>query len=295
MDMNTGVRAPFYKLAVRTMSKQPAGFTVVETMVVLAVTGALFVAIATTLSGRQNAAEFTHAIQSIQSQIQQTIDQVSQGFYPNQSNFICTNGAGTVQLSAGSNMQGTNQDCVFLGKVIQFAVKDTNPEIYQVYTIAGLRNATAGAASPFSNASPTVLGVSGDYTSYSTARSLEYGLTAVWAKSVSTGATIGSVGFLMEPGSLVSSSTSGYASGSQQVDLVALPGTDLHQFVSQAVPLIETALRDPSLAADAPIPSGGVQICFASGGTNQSGLLTIGGSGRQLLVKLDIKSNKTCT
>lgn len=270
------------------------GFTVVETMIVLVVTGALFIAIAATLAGRQNAAQFTHAIQSIQSQIQQTINQVSAGFYPNQDNFTCTNGGGNVQLSAGANAQGTNQDCVFLGKVMQFDVQNTTPEQYQVYTVAGLRSATAGATSPFQSADPTVVGVGGNYTNYSTAVALEYGLTTLWVKAA--GNTIGSVAFLMEPGDLVSSSTTGYNSGSQQIDLIPLPGTSIGQSLSQAVPAIESALRDTTLTADAPInPSGGIQICFVSGGTNQSGLITIGGSGRQLLVTLAVKTNRACT
>lgn len=290
MGMSIGVRGVRF-MAFRL---RPAnGFTIVETMVVLAVTGALFVAIAATLSGRQNAAEFTHAIQSVQSQIQQTINQVSQGFYPNENNFICTNGAGVAQLNSGTNTQGTNQDCVFLGKVMQFGVQGTDPELYQVYTIAGLRNATAGVGSPFVTSSPTVVGVGGNYADYSTSRALEYGLTTLWVKA--GGNTMGAVGFLMEPGSLSTTSTSGYNSGSQQVDLIPLPGTSLGQDFSQAATSINTELNDATLTADAPInPSGGVQICFVSGGTNQSGLITIGGSGRQLLVKLDIKSNKSC-
>ena len=279
-----------------------SGFTIVETMVVLVVTGALFVAIAATLAGRQNAAQFTHAIQSVQSQLQQTIDQVSAGFYPTQDNFICADNAGSVQITAGSNSQGTNQDCVFLGKVIQFGVQNTDPEQYQVYTIAGLRTATAGATSPFQSASPTVIGVSGSYATYSTTQALEYGLTTLWIRSnknstcTAANCSIGAIGFLMEPGDLVSSSTTGYSSGAQQIDLVPLPGTGLAQSTSQAVPYIESTLSDTTLTADAPInPSNGVQLCFVSGGTNQSGLITIGGSGRQLLVTLSIKTNKTCT
>jgi hypothetical protein len=42
-------------------------------------------------------------------------------------------------------------------------------------------------------------------------------------------------------------------------------------------------------------PTGGVFICFVSGGTNQSGLIKIGSNARLLSVTLDIKSNKTCS
>ena len=276
------------------------GFTIVETMIVLAITGLLFVIIAASLGSRQNAAQFTRAIQSVQSQLQQTIDQVSAGFYPNQSNFSCSAGAGSVQFAAAASGQGTNMDCVFLGKVIQFQVAGSDPEQYQIYSIAGLRNATIGASSPFSATGPRVVGIGGNYADYSTAKFLQYGLTTLWVRS--GGNTMGAVGFLMEPGSLSSGSTTGYNSGAQQIDLVPIRSTALNQNMTQSVTGIENSgsgsggLNDPLLSTSAPInPAGGVQICFVSGGTNQSGLITIGGSGRQLLVKLDIRSNRTCS
>ncbi len=294
--MNAGARTGY-------LERRSAGFTVFETMIVLAVTGALFVIIAATLSGRQNAAEFTHAIQSIQSQIQQVIDQSAEGFFPDQ-NVSCSAGAGTLLFAAGG-AQGANEPCVFLGKVIQFGVHGTNPEQYQIYTIGGLRAATAGAGSPFQNANPTVVAVGGNYAGYSSARPLEYGLTVAWVRSdLNSGCTvascsIGAVGFLMEPGDFGSSS--GYNSGAQQVDLVPIRTTNINQTLQQVVTGIESSsagaggLRDPNLGASAPInPSSGVQICFVSAGTNQSGLITIGSAGRQLLVQLQIKSNKTC-
>lgn len=270
------------------------GFTIVETMIVLAITGALFIAIAATLAGRQNSAEFNHAIQTVQAQIQQTVNQVSAGFYPSNSNFTCAASGSAVIFSSGTSGQGSNQDCIFLGKVLQFRVQGTAPEVFQTYTVAGLRGPTVGATSPFQNVSPTVVGVGNNYTNYSTASELEYGLTTVWMKS--GGANIGAVGLMMEPGSLNTASVSGYNSGAQQIDLIPLPGTSLGQQINQAVISITNSLRDVNLTADAPInPAAGVQICFASGGTNQSGLITIGGSGRQLLVTLDIRSNRTCS
>ncbi|HVU59893.1 MAG TPA: hypothetical protein VHC98_03605 [Candidatus Saccharimonadales bacterium] len=289
--MYTDVRRRVVGGAGRALGR--GGFTIVETMIVLAVTGALFVAIAATLSGRQNAAEFTHAIQSIQSQLQQTVDQVSQGFYPNSSNFTCTASGSTLQIAAGTNGQGTNNGCVFLGKVVQLGVHGSDPEQYQVYTIAGLQSAMAGATSPFQTAYPTVVGVSGDYDTYATVGTLEYGLTTAWMKS--NGNTIGAFGVLMEPGASGSGAT-GYGNAIQQVDLIPIRASALDQTPAQAATAINNALRDTTLTTDAPInPSGGVQICFASAGTNQSGLITIGGSGRQLVVSLSIKGNQTCS
>lgn len=290
--MNKG--APRGRSSTAAYIRRAGGFTIIETLVVLTVTGALFIAIAATLSGRQNEAQFVHAIQSVQSQIQQTINQVGAGFFPT-VDLGCADGATNLTFSGGGT-QGTNDQCVFLGKVMQFGVHGTDPEQYQTYIIAGLRSANTGVTSPFQNAKPTVVGIAstGNYSDYSTATSLQYGLKTLWVHV--NGASIGAVGFLMEPGDFASNS--GYNSGAQPVDLVPIPGTNVDQTMTQAVGLINgsTGLNDPNLNSDAPInPDSGVQICFVSGGTDQSGLITIGGSGRQLLVKLDIKGNQTCS
>jgi type II secretory pathway pseudopilin PulG len=294
-------RGPAAWSRVRLLVGTAAGFTIVETMIVLAVTGGLFVVIASTLAGRQNEAEFQHSIQVVEAHIQQTIDQVTAGFYPNNSDFSCDASSGSLSFSAGSNTQGTNvQDlntgCVFLGKVMQFRVNNTDPEEYRTYTVAGLLGATsgAGAGSPFAAAKPKVVGWASNYDTYSTVGRLEYGLTTVWMRTAST--DIGAVAFLMEPGSLDANSSNGFSGGKQQVDLIPLPGTSLSDQIDTAVGHIESELNDANLSANAPInPDAGVQICFASGGTNQSGLITIGSSGRQLRVNLDIKSNNNCT
>ena len=264
------------------------GFTIVETMIVLAVTGALFVVIAATLSGRQNEAEFIHAINDAKAQIQQVINQVSAGYYPDYNDIGCTVSGTTLNISSPSNVaQGTNKQCVFLGSVIQFAVGQTSPEPYRVYTVAGIRcnpqtaNCTSSTGSPFQNVDPTV----GDF-SYSTG-ALEYGLT-----SLKFGSSTGAVGFLMEPGSLSTiPSVDGYNPGAQPVDLVTV-NSGLGQTSSSDVSSINTSLQSPSLVTN---PVSGWQICLVSGGTNQSGLITIGSSAGTLQVTLSVKGDKTCT
>lgn len=286
------------------------GFTIVETMIVLAVTGALFVAIAASLTGRQNSAEFTHAIQSVQSQLQQIIDQVPDGNFPDQQVGCIAGAGGSSLVFSTGGTQGTNTPCIFLGKVVQLHVHNAgglSTEQYQVYTIAGLNNLQGSAAAPFAAVKPTVVQVGGNYAAYSTAVDLEYGLQTVWMRSdnnpacTSQACSIGAVGFLMEPGQAGNTGT-GYSSGAQQIDLIPIRTTALNQDLSTAVTGIQYpkpglgGLQDQNLLTAAPInPVSGVQICFASGTTNQSGLITIGSSGRQLAVKLSIKSgNALC-
>ncbi len=271
-----------------------AGFTIFETMIVLAVTAALFAVIAVTLGGRQNDAEFTHAIQDVQSQIQQVINQVSAGFYPNTQDFQCASNGNSIIISNGSNQQGTNQGCVFLGKVIQFDVNNTDPEEYMVYTIAACNpSPLVGCATPpvpsdFTAVDPQI--VNFQYTS--TTGMLEYGLTTYPLSAVnSIGTSLGAVGFLMELGNL-NSASGNYNSGTQQVDLVTIGNTSTGLSSANAIKTINDSLDTNQYTVD---PSSGVQVCFVSNGTDQSGLITIGGSGRQLLAELQIKSNRTCS
>jgi prepilin-type N-terminal cleavage/methylation domain-containing protein len=278
-----------------------AGFTIVETMIVLAVTAVLFALIAGTLGQRQDEAEFRHAIQDVQTQIQQVINQVSVGFYPNDTTFSCTSSGNTIDVRSGSSPQGTNKGCVFLGKVIQFGI-GSNPEQYQVYTVAAVNppiTNTPSSPQAFSSIDPTIA-TNSQVPIALTTGNLEYNLTTenpshsnamTYSQSGLT-YPIGAIGFFIELGSLNSLNTNTYESGSQPVDLVAIKGTQLHP--TQVIRDIDSGLQMSNNSGIVVSPSGGVSICFVSGSTNQSGLLSIGTSGRQLLVKLDILGDTTC-
>ena len=110
-------------------SHKASGFTIIETLIVLTVSGALFVSATYFLSGDQDRTEFTQSIQAVQSQIQQVINEVESGSYANTNNFTCSGTASGPSLTtSGTDAQGSNTGCIFLGKVIQFGVANTSPE-----------------------------------------------------------------------------------------------------------------------------------------------------------------------
>src|SRR5688572_4270761 len=77
-------------LRVRRSLRAPRrGFTVVEVLIVLAITGLLFVSAAVMIAGRQNRTAFEQSVRNIHSQIQAAIDEVIVGHYPNNGNFDC--------------------------------------------------------------------------------------------------------------------------------------------------------------------------------------------------------------
>lgn len=273
--------------------RKNGGFTVVEVMIVLAVTGLLFVSAATAISGRTNKTQFQQSINDIVSALQQNINSTAIGYYPNASNFKCTNNSGSMVITSGTNTAGTNSDCIFLGKAIQFGVTGTDPQQYVTYPIAALRVDTTGEeVHSITTANPAVIYPAAPQTNApndTQTDKLMYGLTvSKMFYNNNTGNTIGSFAVISDL-STYSYSDSKLQSGSQQLILVPISTTGLNDTVASTAGKINQKL------AGSPTATSGVQICFDSGTTDQSGLVTVGGSGgQQLNVTLQIKSGKGC-
>lgn len=269
-------------------SSRVEGFTIVETLIVLAVTGFLFTAAAITISGRQNSTQFTQAVRDIESRLQKTINEVATGYYPNNGSFRCTAGAAPI-ISTGSTGQGSNTGCIFLGKAVQFAVHGTDPQAYNVYSLVGLRANAAGPVTSLAAANPRIINL----PAVIEAEPMPYGLTVVGVHydnanpydPANTSRAIGSIGFV----SRITNPTTQNAT--QQVDLRAIRGTARDQTQGAGIASIES-----NIVANAVVnPANGVQICLRSGSTNQSALMTVGGNGRQLTVSTSIKYTGNCT
>jgi prepilin-type N-terminal cleavage/methylation domain-containing protein len=125
--------------------KKPLGYTIVEVMVVLAVSGVMFLMAVDFINGRQEGASFTNAINSMASDIQDAEEQVQDGRYSDIP--INCNGTSTpITISSGSGSQGSNNECVFVGKLIHFygGLPDSINNI-QVFTLADTINPSSGA------------------------------------------------------------------------------------------------------------------------------------------------------
>lgn len=267
---------------------QAHGFTIVETLAVLAISAGLFVAVAATLSGRQGRTEFAQSMQDVRSQIQQVIDDVGAGSFPDTNNFTCSPGASGPVFASGSGNQGGNTGCMFLGKVIQLDIAGTNdPEEMRVYTLAGLQRDSAGAeTTSYANAKPKVIApttTDAARPDASTKGRLKYGLTTKEAYYGAGNTPVGSIAFLstLSGGPLVSSS--------QSLNVIPITGSTLNASAAAGAQTIENNVATSTMNV-----STGIKICFVSGGTKQSGLITIGGAGRQLSVSLTMMENTTC-
>jgi type II secretory pathway pseudopilin PulG len=282
------------------------GFTIVETMIVIAVMGALFLSAALLIGGKQNQVAFEQAVKDTQDDIQQVASAANSGFYNYKSDFSCTAPGSHLALTkSASSKQGQNGDCILLGEAMQFALVGTGgtteAQAYKVIPIAGKRDNGGELA----NAAATAVMPSGhhghsgsNFPDASQTNPLSHGIEAVWmCYQVSSGDCkahpIGAFAFVS---SLGSRKDGKLQSGSQHLMLIPIPhsAASTNPFFTQSKDVaraIDTHLGDASTPHN---PSGGVRICFASGATNKSDLVTVGGGGRALSVTSSIKDGRKC-
>lgn len=269
--------------------KKPGGFTIVETLIVLAVTGLLFVSAVLLINGRQARTQFQTSINNLAQQVQQVINETQSGYYTGSNSFSCTSSAGSVTLSAGSAVNG---QCVFVGKVLQFGTA-ADPSQLVTYPVVGSK----GTNTTIAATNPVAVYDSASGVDASSVLNMQYGLTPVgsggsWGmyyNGVAANQT-GAMGFLAGDSSgnfaSLDASGAGYSSGSQQVSLYAVKNTQPDMDKPSMVSAINAHAPLPNL-----VPATSVSVCVASGSTNQSGRLTVSSS---LAVTLKIYGSTTC-
>lgn len=245
------------------------GYTIVEVMIFLAVSGALLVSALMLVGGQQRKTEFSQAVREIENVVQDIINDVSTGYYSRPSDFTCVNDGGTVKITPGANALGTNKDCMFVGRLIQFAVAGTDKEGYSTFTTVGLRQLGDTIVENLTDANPTILGSS------TQKHTLKYGLKAK-KMTCCSGANIGVVGFFASL-----DGSGGTSGGSQHTDLRAYSASALDQ----------TEIANTLVVSDLVVAGAdGVIICFESSGTDQHANLIIGGNNRQTSTQLEIEN-----
>jgi prepilin-type N-terminal cleavage/methylation domain-containing protein len=267
-----------YKSTRRLVGHQ-SGFTIIETLVVIAVSGLLLVSAVLVVAGKQRKVEFNQAAQDMQSVIQQVLSETSAGHYSNAGDFSCSANSGGVTINNGTTEQGSNTNCIFLGRAIQFGNAGKADE-YVVHTIAGFQ----GNDGTLVSARPTAI----DRDSARQIDTVRNGLEVVKMRYVdgATSGPISGVAFLQGLGKI--DANNNIVSGSQQMSVVPLvnSGSAPSADISDVVNAIDNNLNDTT-----PVnPDGGVQICLASGGSDLWAQITIGSKGGNNSATLSYKS-----
>lgn len=125
--------------------KRPPGYTIIEVMIVLAVSGVMFIIAATFISGKEARTAFTEGTNDFNSQLQSIISQVVDGQFSDVA-LTCTAGAG-LSFNTGAAEGGTAAPCVFVGKFLHFS-ENGDPNKYEVFSLAGGRNVTSLTGPP---------------------------------------------------------------------------------------------------------------------------------------------------
>lgn len=140
------------------MKRLSPGFTIIEVLIALAITGLLLTTASLVLKGQSTETTFQQSLRDIDTKIQTTVKAISNSLYPNTSQYTCStvSGKATLTKEAGSGT-GTNKDCLFLGKAFQVVLGEGTIKIYSVLgsrTTVDESGETVLAAT-FSQAKPT--------------------------------------------------------------------------------------------------------------------------------------------
>jgi prepilin-type N-terminal cleavage/methylation domain-containing protein len=293
------------------------GFTIVETMIVLAVTGSLFVSAVVMISGRQNKTEFSTAINSLQQQLQQVVTQTSSGYYPSRGDFSCTASGSTLSFTNTSRSQGTNTGCIFLGNAIQVGLNSNSSQL-GIVPLVGLQNSSGTPVQTIANAKPRAVYPAGGTESgfdATTTDVMQYGLAPAASNQssvcgggagvtggmcfVSSGVPYrtGIVAFVSgdNAGNIVATNSNGDLAGSQQFSLYSVKYNAGGNIGGTNESLTNASLAIGNNAVNSTngllVHADKVSICIASATTDQSGLFTIDSG---LHVSLQIRSGTVC-
>lgn len=267
------------------------GYTIIEVLLFVAISGFMFVVAAIFINGKQANAEFKQSVNSANTLVNTTINDVTNGFYPPAQNTKCDTSSGRPKLTTGGGVeQGANLSCVFMGKVIQFGVEGSGGRGLYIYTVMGCQFAACDnpslsltlppVAATFSQSNPTAAWNPVDLTDKQTT---QWGLqiTRFYEVRANNYYDIGGIGFFSSFGSFDSSNN--LKSGAQTVIVAGVPGSAIGQSEAIFAPLIQNIV----VADSAPH----YVICLDSG-RGQKASITIGGgnNGQQLTTSVSIGS-----
>ena len=304
---------------------QNAGYTILETMIFLVVTAAMFVSMMAFISGRQNRTEFNSGIRDFESNVNDIANDVSNGYYanvtssanPSGQKISCVkSGTGVMLSNTTSDEQGKNEGCIFIGKALQFNSTDEGTDKFVTVSLVGKQyknnNAAYGDVTTYQESGVRAIAKesSGDLLTPDA-----YGSSLVGTGLTVTCAVYATAAFSTPPASPCSSPVSGLVPTDTIAFMTTFNAASLDTStrnnsaavnlvvptaMSQASPRsIKQAVYQINRYTDAVgvtniviNPPGGVYICLQSGGTNQYALVSLGGQSNRFSTNTTVRSGK---
>lgn len=267
--------------------KAAGGYTIIESVIFLAVTGMLFTVAFIFIAGKQAKTEFQQSSRDFLTALEDVINDTSAGFYPGGGNFVCSPTTNGPTYATGAVEQGANIGCIFAGKVIQF---NSGVSSFNVFSMGGLKQAgippedvtDLGVARVRAIAPPFASG-GVDLTS---TVNMTYGLrvTKAYYQATTGGAvtTIGGVGFF----STFSYSGGSPITGTSLVDVEPAVGSNLSETRAAFLSHVNTDSLGLTHVPNATNPAR-VVVCTSSP-SGKKAAYVIGDKGRRTAVQLFI-------
>lgn len=266
------------------------GYTIIEVMIVLAVSGLMFVIAANFVNGKQAKTAFSEGVNEMASRIQDVIEQVTDGQYSDVP-INCQYASGTTSFPPFSPpptgpTQGINPTCVFLGKVIHLAENSATSPDYEILSIAGGRVDSSVSGNPLADSDPKSIKINSIPLTTQQTIPQNLSVTHVYVNGV-----LGSYafGFLQSPGSF---DNSGFLqNGAQTIGLYSISGVNAGFDTPSTVTQIDLGHATNITAVNS------IDVCLTDNGgryasiTLGNGLFSTGGS---LSAKVKMRGSAAC-
>lgn len=273
------------------LNTQQEGFTIVETLIVLAVVSILFAVALISMLSYLHQSTFYTSLNDLQQKIQAGINQSSNGQY-NISGYNCSSSSSNPipAIGTSSSNQGTNLGCVYFGSLLWLTIGGSAMTSYPL-----VMNDCAGGETPPCSSGEDFVSGNGEVEVIQNASnySFEGGLKLIsfqenFSSGTVTNSTAGDILPIVYGSSAVGSQSTNLISGAVTYSLYPLSKNPTSPSSVNGAELNST---DGTLESD--------ELCFGGSQTNQVGLVTIGDSGKTtnggLGVTTTIQSGATCT
>lgn len=259
--------------------KNQHGYTILEVMVFLSITGFLFISALTVMGGRQAQIQYRQSVNEVNNVFSRAVNDISTGFFPSFS-FECSyNGLiGSLSIAAAPEegdevVQGARKDCVFIGKAISI---DADGSELRVTTLAARRPPIGETFGSLDDYLITPVNIEPDVNLDVVNRNL-WGtevLNMYVASDIAEDFDITYAAYIAEQGSLVNQSLQ---SGTQPIRII----------VDQSGGVLLTGSALDAADLRRLNQSESVVVCLSNESTSSNAVIILGEDGRQTSTRVD--------